>query len=454
MRAAIYCRISADREGSGLGVDRQRADCEALADRLGWTVAETFTDNDISAYSGKPRPGYRAMLDALEAGRVEAVLAWHTDRLHRSPVELEEFIDICDRRHITVRTVQAGELDLSTPAGQMTARIVGAVARHEVDHARKRMLAAHRQAAAQGKWTANRPVFGYLDGGVGIEPTEAAAIRAATTAVLSGVSLRQIAREWNAQGLQSKGKASKWTASAVRRILGNPRYAALQQHQGRVVGTGNWEPIITEDEHRALLALFSDPARSNRLSYERRYQGAGIYHCGRCGAPMQSHQAKGDFLAYRCSATAHLSRQAVALDEYVTAVAIGRLSRPDARLVLEEPDRDLPGMQIQLDGLQARLEELASLFADGVIDGSQLARGTAELRAKIDALAAELAAARMVSPVADLVLAVDKLTQRWGELSADVRGKVIDTLMTVTVLPSPHGLRRFDPEYIRIEWKA
>lgn len=446
--------MSADREGSELGVDRQRTDCEALAGQLGWTVAETFTDNDISAYSGKPRPGYRAMLDALEAGRVEAVLAWHTDRLHRSPVELEEFIDICDRQHVTVRTVQAGELDLSTPAGQMTARIVGAVARHEVDHARKRMLAAHRQAAAQGKWTANRPVFGYLDGGSGVEPAEAAAIRAATTAVLSGVSLRQIVREWTAQGLQSKGKASKWTASAVRRVLANPRYAALQQHQGRVVGPGNWEPIITEDEHRALLALFSDPARSNRLSYERRYQGAGVYRCGRCGAPMQSHQAKGDFLAYRCSATPHLSRQAVALDEYITAVTIGRLSRPDARLVLEEPDRDLPGMQIQLDGLQARLEELASLFADGVIDGSQLARGTSELRAKIDALTSELAAARMVSPVADLVLAGDKLTQRWSELSADVRGKTIDALMTVTVLPSARGLRRFDPEYVRIEWKA
>ncbi|MHB1491318.1 MAG: recombinase family protein, partial [Cellulomonas sp.] len=60
--AVIYARISQDREGAGLGVERQRQDCQALADKLGWTVAETYIDDDASAYSGKPRPAYRRML--------------------------------------------------------------------------------------------------------------------------------------------------------------------------------------------------------------------------------------------------------------------------------------------------------------------------------------------------------------------------------------------------------
>ncbi len=70
--AAIYCRISRDREGAGLGVDRQEADCRALAVRLGWEVAAVFVDNDISAYSSRPRPQYRAMLDAVRSGRCPA----------------------------------------------------------------------------------------------------------------------------------------------------------------------------------------------------------------------------------------------------------------------------------------------------------------------------------------------------------------------------------------------
>jgi DNA invertase Pin-like site-specific DNA recombinase len=36
--AAIYCRISRDREGAGLGVQRQEEDCRQLAASLGWTV--------------------------------------------------------------------------------------------------------------------------------------------------------------------------------------------------------------------------------------------------------------------------------------------------------------------------------------------------------------------------------------------------------------------------------
>ncbi|MER5688882.1 hypothetical protein [Streptomyces sp. NPDC002205] len=34
-RAAIYCRISQDRGGAGLGVARQEEDCRALCARLG-----------------------------------------------------------------------------------------------------------------------------------------------------------------------------------------------------------------------------------------------------------------------------------------------------------------------------------------------------------------------------------------------------------------------------------
>lgn len=454
MRALIYCRISADREGSGLGVDRQREDCEALADNLGWEVVDVFTDNDLSAYSGKPRPAYKAMLEELRKGRAQAVIAWHTDRLHRSPVELESFISLCEPLSIVVRTVQAGEIDLSTPSGQMNARIVGAVARHEIDHARKRMVRAHEQAAAAGKWRARRQVFGYTKDGTSTVHTEAQAIRLAAADVLAGKSLRQVAREWNEAGYVSKGSAPKWNASSVRRILANPRYAALQEYQGRIVGNGNWPQILDRDEHAALLALFADPRRSSRLGNERKHQGSGVYRCGICGAAMTMTYASDGALHYRCTASAHLSRQGGALDAWVDELVLGRLSRPDAQMTLETRDRDLPALQTERDGLQSRMDQLAAMFAEGAIDSSQLRRGTEDLRVKVARLDEELADARSVSPLADLVLAGDELRSRWEALSADLRGQVIASLMDVVVLRSPRGLRRFEPEYISVVWKV
>lgn len=57
-RAAIYTRISADQTGEGLGVQRQRDDCLALADGLGWDVGARYDDNDWSPRRLPPAPGF------------------------------------------------------------------------------------------------------------------------------------------------------------------------------------------------------------------------------------------------------------------------------------------------------------------------------------------------------------------------------------------------------------
>ena len=75
--AAIYTRISQDSTGQQLGVTRQLEDCRALADQLGWRVVARYDDNDISAYSGKRRPGFEAMLTAMKVGEFGAVICWH-----------------------------------------------------------------------------------------------------------------------------------------------------------------------------------------------------------------------------------------------------------------------------------------------------------------------------------------------------------------------------------------
>jgi site-specific DNA recombinase len=66
-QATVHCRISVDRGRQGLGVARQRKDCEALIEREGWDLAGVSTDNDLSAFSGRTRPGYEQMLKRRES---------------------------------------------------------------------------------------------------------------------------------------------------------------------------------------------------------------------------------------------------------------------------------------------------------------------------------------------------------------------------------------------------
>jgi len=108
VRAAIYVRISSDRSGAGLGVARQEEDCRALCERLGWTAVLVYCDNDVSAYSGKPRPQWNQLQADIAAGLIDAVACWHVDRLTRSPRELEEVIDLHDKRGVMLATVTGG----------------------------------------------------------------------------------------------------------------------------------------------------------------------------------------------------------------------------------------------------------------------------------------------------------------------------------------------------------
>src|SRR5215207_4469590 len=92
-RFAIYTRISRDRVGAGLGVERQLGDCRELVSRMGGETVLTLSDNDLSGMGHKHRPGYESLLQAMRSGQIDAVAVWHGDRLTRSMVELETYAE-------------------------------------------------------------------------------------------------------------------------------------------------------------------------------------------------------------------------------------------------------------------------------------------------------------------------------------------------------------------------
>jgi Resolvase, N terminal domain len=75
--AAIYARIAADLEGKSLGVQRQLEDCRKLAADRGWPVGAEYVDNDVSAFSGKPRQQYARMLADLGSEARDAVIVYN-----------------------------------------------------------------------------------------------------------------------------------------------------------------------------------------------------------------------------------------------------------------------------------------------------------------------------------------------------------------------------------------
>ncbi|MEU6490360.1 recombinase family protein [Streptomyces sp. NPDC046984] len=480
-RACIYVRISQDRSGAHLGVDRQREDCEALAERNGWQVAEIYVDNDLSAYSGKPRPGYRRMLADLEQGTATVVVAWHTDRLHRSPTELEEYIDLSERRGVNTHTCQAGPIDLSTPSGRMTARILGAVARHESEHKGERVARARRQKAMSGQWGGGIRPFGWgvptgetrtvVDKKTGEErqepvldmnaivPEEAAALEQGTDHLLSGGSIRGWTK-WLAEKGFTTSRGNPITTTDARDMLLRHRNAGIAVYKGQEVGRGQWAPIIPEDKFRAVVAILSDPGRITNRGAQPKWLGSMLYLCGRdCGIGMTVTQSGGrQYPSYRCPTGHGGGRRADKVDQFVEEAIVERLSLPDAQeMLLPGPDDvDVAALQAESEQIRRRMTDLASLFGGGQIDMVQFTEGTDTARAQLEGVTTQLARAATRDPLVDLVGAPD-VRKAWKALLLEQQRNVLRELVTVTLAtPRPGRMPDggyFDYDAVIFDWK-
>lgn len=312
--AAIYCRISLDGEGSGLGVKRQEADCRALAKQRGWPVARVYVDNNLSAYSGKTRPDYQSMLESIEAGEVDAVIVWHLDRLHRTPRELESFIDTCTAAGINAVATVTADIDLAEGDGLFQARILTAVAAKESDDKRRRLQRKHVELAQQGRPL--RAPFGYTyntaDKTLTAHPQQAKEVRQMFERYAAGDSMRAILRDLNKRRVTGQRGRTSWDSTpALTRILDNPTYAGWRHYRGELT-RGEWEPIIEQElfdrvQARRKATMASRPAL-NRKGKGRTVL-SGVLFCS-CGAAMyrDTYGRDDGRSEYKCSKSATKNR--------------------------------------------------------------------------------------------------------------------------------------------------
>lgn len=296
--AAVYARISADQHGTALGVTRQVQDCTAKAEALGWTVAETFVDNDVSASKNVERPEYRRLLAAIEAGIITALVVYDLDRLTRKPKELEEFMELADATGVRLANV-SGEVDLTTANGQMLARIKGAVAAQEAKRIAERTKRQKQQRIEAGKPLGQRfRTFGY-ERDWSVNETEAEIVREVFARSAAGESQNAITADLQARGIQTAAGGT-WTQLQTSRMLHTPKYAGFQTYQGKVVGKSSVVPaLVSEAEYEAVQV----PAKTHSTGNMRKYLLSGILICDSCKAPMTGTRVKTDEgfkVRYRC----------------------------------------------------------------------------------------------------------------------------------------------------------
>ena len=468
-RAGIYTRISRDnREGSGLGVMRQEEDCRALAEREGLSVVKLYQDNDVSAHSGRKRPEYERLLRDIETGAIDVVLAWHTDRLHRRTVELERYIESCQSHGVLTKTVKSGQMDLSTPTGQMIAKTLGNIAQYESDHKGDRIRRQKLQAAKSGKYMGGRVPWGWAleAGDIVLDEAAATAIREGIRAINGGQTLLGVTRSWAEQGIRSlSGKP--YGTTQVHRILKRERNAGLVTFHGEVVADG-WPAIVTLEEYRTMReALDSrDLPRMSQSKYKYLLSGLVRCHCGRrmTGTGAQATVEKPDYRRmYRCTVhteggkfqRGHAIREMHRLDSYVLDVISGRLDSVKGQILEELSSRSnrktLKSAGATANQLMERKADLARLFAAGLIEESQLIEGTALVREQMNQLSSAAASSATEEALVSLVME-DHPGAAFLRLDVARQRAVIRSLADIRILEGTRPGAGFQPELIEFVW--
>jgi DNA invertase Pin-like site-specific DNA recombinase len=454
----MYARISQDRTGAHLGADRQIDDMCGLAERRGARVVGVYVDNDLSAFSGKKRPDYDLMVAEMESGRVRGVLAWHNDRLYRPRgSELEDYIDVCESHNIPTWTVMAGDLDLTTSTGRMTARIIGAVARKESEHQAEKLRRQRQQLQEAGGHHGGRRRFGFEADNVTHRQAEADAIRYATNALLTNTNSEHgICRKWNSSGLTTSA-GNSWSPSQLRQMLLRPCNAGLVGNtKGKIVGQATWDPIVDQETWRALCTLLANPdRRTNTGSISRKLLGSFLYSC-ECGALARSggNSPTGQ-PRYTCAEN-HMRKLAEPVDQMVRLVVVKLLARLRGKLI--PPTEDVTPLRQRLETLRQRQIELASILGDpdSMMTREQFVKANRPLKDEIDRLTEELARRSSLSALVGIADAPDP---RAAFLAADIDRQrlVVDALVSVRLLRGAPGRQPdgtyFDPTKVEIKRK-
>lgn len=438
-RVALYCRISLDALGEGLGVERQETECLAFAERQGWQITDRFVDNDVSATTGVTRPEFERML----AARPDRIVVWHTDRLVRKTGDLERVIDL----GVPVHAVTAGHIDLSTPAGRAVARTVTAWATFEGEQKSLRQKAAHRQRAEQGRpfWGGRRP-FGYnLDGTLCED--EAAALRECYRIYREGGTFAQGATYLREQGFTTT-IGNGWTGSRLARLMRDPRNAGILVYgrtndnpDGDYLGRGNWPPIVPETEWRATVerAKIMPKAATPQGDKIKSLLG-GIGTCAECGEPLrqtwqQSRRADGSVAKTRIYQPAchHVSIRADWLDEQIEYAVFRMTQRPVWNLVRGQQPDEAEAAQAATDALAARKrrDALLDMFTAGDLDADSFKRAKAGLDERIATLESAATAYYRMAPVDQALGTASNVLTLWrsGDLSLQHKRETVQRML-------------------------
>ena len=456
--AAIYARVSSEQQREENTIASQTASLIEFARSHDLEVPAEWVFED-EGYSGATleRPGLERVRDLAAEGQIQVVLAYSPDRLSRKYAYQILLIEEFARHGVETLFVKAPQGD--SAEDQLLVQFQGMIAEYERAQILERSRRGKRHRAHSGEISvmSNAP-YGYryirktdeAPAAYLVEEAEAHVVRRVYEMyTMDGLSIGEITRRLNAEGIPTRKLSARWERSVVWGVLRNSAYRGVAcfgktraSARTRVMRPqrrrGVTTPSTTAGHERPreewieipVPALVSEESfaraqellRENKVRSRRRTIAPsvvqGLVSCAKCGyafSRTSTQTSARKIHYYKCIGSdswrklggpvcdnRRLIRQEL-LDQIVWAEVIRLLEEP--ALIQQELDRRLAAarssdptrkreqsLQRELTHVGKGIERLLNAYQEGLLSIEQLRERVPVLRQRQQGLRAELQA--------------------------------------------------------------
>ena len=381
LQYGLYVRKStesADRQV--LSIEAQIRKAKEIFPEL--AIAKRYEERQSAFEPGK-RPVFQSLLDDIDAGKVDGIIAWHPDRLSRNEEEAAR-VTYRVRKGVIRDLVFCSYHFINSPEGIMMLQLALSQSQYYSAKLGKDVIRGLEQKVEMG-WRPGVPPIGYLNDVVRhtivSDPERFGLVRRMWDVLLTETytppRIVQVATdEW---GLTTRYGGGPVARSNAYKLFRNPFYAGYILHNGGL-HKGKHEAMVTIPEFQKAQGILDRTSRLSHKLIRRQFPYTGLITCEECGCQYTAEIKKGHAY-YHCTRhkrAAPCSQTKNMREETIDATIQATLERHSIQPILKAwaldhlaRTRDL-GVKQDAEVRQSRLRRIAELKerVDGLIDMS------------------------------------------------------------------------------------
>ena len=297
LRYAIYTRKSTeDEERQVLSLDSQRDKIKELFGNV--KIVKEFRESK-SAFEPDKRPQFKELLELVDTGKVDGIIAWHPDRLSRNAMDAASITHRVTRGVIKDLKFASGFGFENSPEGMMMLQMTMNQSQYYSSKLSKDVKRGNATKRSMGGLTGRAPE-GYLNQRTSMvgrgeaivikDPERFDLVRKAFTLFLTGdYSVQTVYKimtdEWGYRTLKRhKSGGNPISKSNLYKMFNNVRYAGLvpDPYDSERFYKADYPAMITKEEYDRVQVLLGRKGMP-RLASRKQFALRGFIRCGVCG---------------------------------------------------------------------------------------------------------------------------------------------------------------------------